>query len=184
METSKRRAGAKLRDISQKAFAYTCAALGLASVFAEGKGGEGKERLRQPERLPQAGRVKKVRELRPIARASKSYTLRGQNVYVSRPRRIRFGLKTYTFRRQDVYVSTARRIAFGRGRYSLGCSEPFCGLCAVHRVKVRRGTLAARRSPGGAASTHDKDRPPLYEASPPPAVAEDGDAVFTARRRL
>ena len=39
-----------------------------------------------------------------------TYTLSGQNVYVSCPRRIRFKLETYTFCPRNVYVSLVEGI--------------------------------------------------------------------------
>ena len=40
----------------------------------------------------------------------RTYTLRGQDVYVSCPRRIRFTLETYAFSPQNVYVRTKEGI--------------------------------------------------------------------------
>ena len=50
---------------------------------------------------------------------SDTYTLSGQNVYVSCPRRIRFTLEMYTFSSQNVYVLLAIRIRSDQAGYTL-----------------------------------------------------------------
>ena len=47
---------------------------------------------------------------------SDTYTLSGQNVYVSCPRRIRFKLETYTFCPRNVYVSLVEGIRLALNR--------------------------------------------------------------------
>ena len=50
----------------------------------------------------------------------RTYTLCGQNVYVSGPRRIRFTLETYTFSPPNVYVLLAIRIRPDEKGYTFG----------------------------------------------------------------
>ena len=58
-------------------------------------------------------RAKMARLASPLSGLKRAYpTPRGQNVYVSCPRCIRFTLETYTFSPRDVYVLLAKRIRF------------------------------------------------------------------------
>ena len=56
----------------------------------------------------------------------RTYTLCGQNVYVSCPRRIRFTLETYTFSPPNVYVLLTIRIRLDEKGYTFGSHDQGC----------------------------------------------------------
>jgi len=67
-----------------------------------------------------------------------TYTLRGQNVYVSYPRRIRFTLETYTFSPPNVYVLLTIRIRPDEEGYTFGSHDQGCW-CFWRRMRQHKG---------------------------------------------